>query len=34
MWKTPKPVENPVKNSRLVDNPVDNPTKHDRHHHI
>lgn len=38
MWKTPKPVENPVENSSyyggLVDNPVENPTKHDPHHSI
>ena len=27
MWKTPKPVENPVDNSVLVDNPVDNPVE-------
>ena len=25
MWKTPKPVENPVENSKRVDNPVENP---------
>ena len=38
MWKTPKPVENPVENSRLVDNPVENPVdnsvRRDTHHHI
>ena len=38
MWKTPKPVENPVENSPIegypVENPVENSTIRDTHHHI
>ena len=45
MWKTPKPVENPVENSgslwitlwktlHLVENPVENPARREGYHSI
>ena len=38
MWKTLKPVENPVENSpireALVENPVENSVKHEAYHSI